>query len=99
MGRLTAQERGSIALANLAIFFSAYMAYLFYLMAGTISDSLPAGSLQAQQGQQLTQLVNAGGSAIGLGSVTVTVIGAGVIILAVFILMQFSTGRYKEVYE
>jgi hypothetical protein len=102
MARLTAEERGSIAMANLAIFFSAYFVYLMYLMVATISttvgNTLPSGGLQAQQAQQLQTLENSGASALGLSSVTFVVIGAGIIILMVFLLMRFSAGRYEDVY-
>jgi hypothetical protein len=99
MARLTTEERGSLALANLALFFTAYLGYLFYLLIGSFSDALPTGSLQAQQGQQLQQIVNSSASALDLSSVSIVIVFAGIIILAIFLFFRFSTGRYQEVYN
>ena len=99
MAGLTAQERGSLALANLALFFASYLAYIFYLLIGSFTNALPTGSLQAQQGQQLNQIVSTAASSLDLSSVAITVIGAGIIILAIFFVFSFGTGRYKEVYD
>ena len=99
MARLTAQERGSLALANLALFFGAYLAYIFYLMIGSFTNALPTGSLQEQQGQQLQTLVMSGASALDLSSVLMIVIAAAAIIFAIFFLFSFGAGRYKEVYD
>ena len=99
MARLTAQERGSLALANLALFFGSYLVYIFYLIIGSFTNALPTGSLTAEQGQELNQLVNTGASALSLDSVTMTVVVTGAIILAIFVFFSFGTGKYKEVYD
>lgn len=98
MARLTTEERGSIALANLAIFFSAYIVYLGYLIIGSFENALPVGSLTAEQGSQLNQIVSTGASAVGLSEVAIIVLIAGLIIAALFILMQFTTHQYYETY-
>ena len=67
---------------------------LVYVMLTTIQGSLPTGSLE--QGQELSQLVNSGASSLGLSSVLVMVVGAGLIILAIFLFMNFASGRYIE---
>jgi hypothetical protein len=98
MARLTTEERGSIALANLAIFFSTYIMYLGYLIVGSFENALPVGSLQAEQGSQLNQIVNSSASAIGLSNVMVIIAISVIIFAALFILMQFSTHQYYETY-
>ena len=67
-----------------------------YLLTVTIGNSLPTGSIGAQQGQQLSQLVDTSASAIGLSSVILTAGAAAIIILAMFLFMRFTTGRYME---
>lgn len=69
---------------------------LAYVITTALQNSLPVGSLEASQGEQLQQLVNSGSAALSLDSVTLTVIGAAMVLLAIFMFMRFTTGRYME---
>ena len=61
-----------------------------------VSNSLPIGSIGAQQGAQLNQIVNTGASAIGLSEVVIIVTVAGLFIVALFFFMNYSAGRFIE---
>lgn len=150
MGRAVKE---SLFTANLAVLFSVYMGYLFFILTPTFisllgnigtallyagfilagisgfgwrfypsatvfglitvvvlsivlvtgavvfenfQNVLPVGSIGAEQGGQLNQIVNSGASAISLSEVVVIVAVAGLIIAALFTFMRYSSGRYIE---
>lgn len=76
-----------IALGVLAIVIP-----IVYLVTVTVGNTLPAGGLTNGQSSTLQTLVNNGGSALVLTTTSETVVGAGIIILAVYLFMQFRRG-------
>lgn len=56
---------------------------LIYGISATVGSSLSFPGLSAAQSSTLTTLVNNGGSALQLTSITETVVGAGIIILGI----------------
>ena len=95
-GALTALRVSLLVPIVITVGIVAIAVPLAYIITTSISDTLPSGGLGAAQGQQLQQLVSTGASALSLGAVSVTVLVAGLIILAVFFFMNFTTSRYAE---
>ena len=62
---------------------------IVYLISVSVGNTLPAGGLSAGQSSTLQTLVANGGSALVLTTTAETVTGAGIILLAVYLFMQF----------
>ena len=62
---------------------------IVYLVSVQVGNTLPAGGLTAGQSSTLATLINNGGAALQLTTVSETVVGAGIILLGIYLFFQF----------
>lgn len=62
---------------------------IVYLVSVQVGNTLPAGGLTNGQSSTLATLINNGGAALQLTTVSETVVGAGIILLGIYLFFQF----------
>ena len=62
---------------------------LVYLISAAVGNSLPTSLLTSTQSATMVSLVNVGGSALQLTAVAEVVMGAGIIILGIYLFFRF----------